>query len=74
MQTGTYRLKHWIRMSDGNQTVALPEGSYIQVLQVDRWLNKSKIEFDEMFTNWFPNQWLDDNAEPVGPLHHVVEE
>ena len=73
MQTGTYRLKHWIRISDGHQTVALPEGTYIKVLQVDRWNNKSKIEFDDMNSNWFPNQWLEDNAEPVGPLNAIVE-
>ena len=74
MPTGTYRLKHWIRISDGRLTVNLPAGTYIKVLQVDRWRGKSQIEFDDMNSNWFPNQWLDDNAEAVGPLHAIIEE
>lgn len=73
MPTGTYKLKHWIRISDGKQTVSLPSGTFIKVLQVNRWTNKSKIEFDDMNSNWFPNQWLDDNAEAVGPLTAIVE-
>lgn len=56
---GLYKLKEAIQFRVDNRSLKLPEGSLVEITEIDANLHKILIKFEETISDWFSSGLLD---------------